>query len=356
MRKIGILTLQYALNYGGQLQCYALKEVLRKQGHDAVIIDRIPDAHGKKYVLKRAFAHPLTQKEFAGMRCHELRPMSKPVYSSAGLARLLRNYDACIVGSDQVWRKAVFSVNGDYFFQHLEIPSLKKIAYAASLGVSEWEYDSGETGAISKALSSFKAVSVREQDGVNLLRDHCGIHAQWVLDPTILADSAIYTPLIKKSKMDGSGKLVTYILDWTEEKKQIVQDFQHKIGKSRIDINPVVRQHQSLLNRVLHTGVTTYDWVKLISTADFVITDSFHGTAFSIIFNKQFYTIGNPERGMARFISLLDMLGLSKRLVTTSNIEGMMNIDYTEPNQILQKKRKESLAFLLQNLASEISN
>lgn len=350
MKKIGILTLQYALNYGGQLQCYALKEVLRKQGHDAVIIDRIPDAHGKKYVLKRAFAHPLTQKEFAGMRCHELRPMSKPVYSSEGLARLLRNYDACIVGSDQVWRKAVFSVNGDYFFQHLEMPSLKKIAYAASLGVSEWEYDSGETEAISKALSSFKAVSVREQDGVNLLRDHCGIHAQWVLDPTILADSAIYTPLIKKSKMDGNGKLVTYILDWTEEKKQIVQDIQQKIGKSRIDINPVVRKHQSLLNRVLHTGVTTYDWVKLISTADFVITDSFHGTAFSIIFNKQFYTIGNPERGMARFISILSLFGLQDRLIIQPISLNYEDIDYSSVNKKISHEREESMRFLINSL------
>lgn len=350
MKKIGILTLQYALNYGGQLQCYALKEVLRQQGYDAVIIDRIPDAHGKKYVLKRAFAHPLTQKEFAGMRCHELRPMSKPVYSSEGLARLLRNYDACIVGSDQVWRKAVFSVNGDYFFQHLEMPSLKKIAYAASLGVSEWEYDSGETEAISKALSSFKAISVREQDGVNLLRDHCGIHAQWVLDPTILADSAIYAPLINKSKMDGSGKLVTYILDWTEEKKQIVQDIHQKIGKPRFDINPVVRQHKTLLNRVLHTGVTTYDWVKLISTADFVVTDSFHGTAFSIIFNKQFYTIGNPERGMARFISILSLFGLQDRLIIQPNSLNYEDIDYSSVNKKISHEREESMWFLINSL------
>lgn len=349
-KKIGILTLQYALNYGGQLQCYALKEVLRQQGYDAVIVDRIPDAHGKKYVLKRALAHPFTQKEFAGMRRHELRPMSKPVYNSEGLACLLQNYDACIVGSDQVWRKAVFSVNGDYFFQHINIPSLNKIAYAASLGVSYWEYDSKETEVISKALSQFKAVSVREQDGVNLLQDHCSISAQWVLDPTMLADSSIYTPLLKKSNLDGSGKLVTYILDWTEEKKQMVQDIQQKIGKSRIDINPVVRQHQSLFGRVLHTGVTTYDWVKLINTADYVVTDSFHGTAFSIIFNRPFLTVGNPERGMARFTSLLGMLGLSDRLITSSGVNVIKNIDYTVPNQILHKKRKESLAFLIQNL------
>lgn len=349
MKKIGILTLQYALNYGGVLQCYALKEVLKRQGYDAVIIDRIPDGFGLWYVIKRALIHPFTQKEFRGIRKVELKPISKPIFSSKGLENILKSYDACIVGSDQVWRKAVFSVNGDYFFQNVNIPNVNKIAYAASMGISEWEYTPDETKKIASALSRFKAISVREEDGVKVLRDNCQVSARWVIDPTMLASSEIYEPLIAKSNKDANGKIVTYILDWTENKIKTINVIKARIGKSCYDINPQIKKRKSIWNRFVHEGVTVYDWVKLLATADFVITDSFHGTVFSIIYNKPFYTIGNPERGMARFTSLLGMFNLKDRLVSSSNLR-FINIDYSKVNEILKQKRNEHLMFLNHNI------
>lgn len=349
MKKIGILTLQYGLNYGGVLQCYALKEVLRNLGYDAVIIDRIPDGFGFPYVLKRAFVHPFTQKEYAGFRRNKLKPISKPIHSSEGLKALLKGFDACIVGSDQVWRKAVFSVNGDYFLQHIDLPKLNKLSYAASMGVSEWEYTPEETRVITSALSRFKAISVREKDAVELLREHCGLSSEFVLDPTLLATTQIYDPLLKKSKKDGNGSIVTYILDWTGNKKSIVEGIEKMMGKTSIDINPSVKKRQNLLQRITHKGVTVYDWVRLIATADYVITDSFHGTVFSIIFNKQFTTIGNPERGMVRFTSLLGLFGLNNRLVTDIPKQ-QIEIDYTHTNDVLNQMREESNSFLVMNL------
>lgn len=350
MKKIGILTLQYGLNYGGVLQCYALKEFLRKQRYEAVIIDRIPDGFGVSYVLKRALVHPFTQKEYAGFRRNELKPISRSVYSSKELTTLLKGYDACVVGSDQVWRKAVFSVNGDYFLQHIDLPQLNKVSYAASMGVSEWEYTPEETREITSALSRFKAISVREKDGVDLLYNNCGLSSEFVLDPTLLATPKIYEPLLKKSKKDGNGNIVTYILDWTGNKKSIVEDFEDRMGKTSIDINPRVKKRQNLFQRIMHKGFTVYDWVRLIATADYVITDSFHGTVFSIIFNKQFTTIGNPERGMARFTSILGLFGLTDRLVTDVTEKQQKKIDYTHTNGVLRQMREKCKFFLVRNL------
>ncbi len=349
MKNIGILTLQYALNYGGLLQCYALKETLKGMGYNPVIIDRIPDGFGLKYVFKRTFVHPFTQKNYAGMRRCELRPMSKPVYSSKDLEELLKDFDACVVGSDQVWRKGIFSVAGDYFFQNVNIPNVIKIAYAASLGVSEWEYDKKETEEISDALAKFKAISVREADGIDMLKNHCHVFAKNVLDPTLLADVDIYKPLIEKSKKSGRGKIVTYILDWTDEKRKIVEQIESLLDKNSLDINPVENKNSTLYGRLFKDGVTVYDWVKLVSTADYVITDSFHGTVFSIIFGRPFTTIGNIERGMARFTSLLGMFGLQNRLVL-GPVNDNLAIDYSRTNEILALKRKESLAFLTESL------
>lgn len=345
MKRVGILTLQYALNYGGVLQCYALKEVLKALGYDVVIIDRIPNGFGYKYVLKRALIHPFTQKEYAGIRKNELRPISRPALTSKDMENILKHYDACIVGSDQVWRKGVFSVGGDYFFQNVNIPTVDKIAYAASLGVSEWEYTSDETEEIASALSRFKAVSVREEDGVQLLKDNCHISAEWVLDPTLLVKPVLYHSLIAKSNKDAKGRLLTYILDWTDEKAMTICELKERIGLPSFDILPQKKKRGTLFRRLIHKGVSVYDWVRLFSTADYVITDSFHGTIFSILFNKQFYTIGNPERGMARFTSLLKMFGLSNRLIIKS-IPKVERIDFSKTNTILEQRRDYCLHFL----------
>lgn len=350
-KKVGILTLHYGLNYGGVLQTYATKETLRQLGFEPIIIDRIPEVFGRGYPLRRSLAHPFTQRAFYLFRKHELQPISRPVFTSNELSDLLsEDFYGIVIGSDQVWRKAVFSVDGDYYMIHQQDLPIKKVAYAASTGIATWEYDEQETKAIASALKTFAGISVREEDSVPMIKEHCGVDVLSILDPTLLANPKIYAPLCKKARLSGSGKLVTYILDWTEDKQRIIDQVCSATGLDVQHILPKEKKRKGLFSRIVNQDPSVYDWVNQIATADFVVTDSFHGTAFSLIFNKQFVVIGNVARGMARFTSLLGQFDLAERLVIDQLPDISIEIDYQSVNKILNEKRNIGINFLRNSL------
>lgn len=346
-KKVGVLTLHYGLNYGGVLQTYATMQILRALGYSPVIIDRLPDSFSRNYPLRRRFAHPITQRAFYLFRKNELQPITRPVFTSDELSELLsKDFHAVIVGSDQVWRKEVFPVNGDYYMINQQNLPIKKIAFAASTGVGYWQYDAQETEAIATALSKFSGISVREAESVPLFKEHCGIDVKNILDPTLIASPEIYKPLCKKSKLSGKGKLVTYMLDWTDEKHQLANDAAKCLGIDIQHILPIEKKKKGLFSRIINQDVSVYDWVNQIATADFVVTDSFHGMAFSIIFNKQFVVIGNPNRGMARFTSLINHFGITERLTQNTLPDISQSIDYNQVNFIHNELRKDGINFL----------
>lgn len=350
-RKIGILTLHYGLNYGGVLQTYATKETLKRLGYDPIIIDRIPASFGRNYPLRRRWAHPFTQRAFYLFRKHELQPISRPIFTSQELTDFLADgFYGVVIGSDQVWRKAVFSVDGDYYMIHQQQLPLKKVAYAASTGVATWEYTERETREIASALKKFSGISVREEESIPMLKEHCGVELCSILDPTLLADPHIYDPLLKKARITGKGKLVTYILDWTADKQRIIEQAGTATGLKVQHILPQDNKRKGLWSRIVNQDPAVYDWVNQIATADFVVTDSFHGTAFSLIFNKQFVVIGNVARGMARFTSLLRQFGLTDRLITDRLPDLSKIIDYRLVNEILDGKRNIGINFLKNHL------
>lgn len=350
-KKVGILTLHYGLNYGGVLQTYATKETLKHLGFEPIIIDRIPEVFGRNYPLRRKLAHPFTQRAFYLFRKHELQPISRPVFTSDELSSLLsEGFYAIVIGSDQVWRKAVFSVDGDYYMIHQQHLPLKKVAYAASTGIATWEYDERETKEIASALKTFTGISVREEESVPMIKEHCGVNVSSILDPTLLANPKIYEPLCKKAKLSGSGKLVTYILDWTEDKQRIIDQVSSATGLEVQHILSKEKKRKGIFSRIVNQDPSVYDWVNQIATADYVVTDSFHGTAFSIIFNKQFLAIGNKARGLSRFTSLLNKLDLSERLIIDSLNIKMLKIDYDKVNTMIQNYRIEGMNFIKSNL------
>ncbi len=350
-KKVGILTLHYGLNYGGVLQTYATKETLKQLGFEPIIIDRIPEAFGRNYPMRRRWVHPFTQRAFYLFRKHELQPISRPVFTSQELLDLLvEGFYGIVIGSDQVWRKAVFSVDGDYYMIHQQQLPIKKVAYAASTGVATWEYDEQETREIAAALKTFTGISVREEESVHIVREHCGVEVRSILDPTLLADPQIYEPLRKKAKLSGTGKLITYILDWTADKQRIIEQACTVTGLEVQHILPKEKKRKGILSRIVNQDPCVYDWVNQIATADFVVTDSFHGTAFSLIFNKQFVTIGNAARGMARFTSLLNQFGIVERLTINTLPDIKQDIDYCKVNDIMRTKREEGINFLKDNL------
>ena len=350
-KKVGILTLHYGINYGGVLQTYATKETLKQLGYDPVILDRLPNTFSRKYPLTRKYAHPFTQRAFYLFRKHELQPISRPVFTSDELTALLKeDYYGIVIGSDQVWRKEVFSVDGDYYMIHQQDLPIRKVAYSASTGVAHWQYDEKETQQIKQALSKFDGLSVREAESVPVFKEHCGLDVKNILDPTLLAAPEIYTPLCKKAKLSGKGKLVTYMLDWTPEKLRIVRETAKQTGLEVQHILPIVNKRKGLLSRVMYQDPSVYDWVNQIATADFVVTDSFHGMAFSIIFHKQFVVIGNPDRGMARFTSLLNHFDITQRLTQCDIPDISTPIDYVKVNKVLKELRTEGVNFLKNNL------
>lgn len=365
--KIGILTLPIAENYGGILQSVALYRYLYNQGHDVVLIYKdsyqipwkrflknallkVPFHNFKdiktnyqlqmEYKERKKFHRPFIEKEIFNI--------SEDLYTKQDLENFAEkeNFDAVIVGSDQVWRKAYINDKyyKSYFLDFIDGNKTKKIAYAASFGKDYWE-GKDDLEDISKLLQDFTAVSTREKSGIDICKNSFGFdNAKHVLDPTMLMTKEFYKNEIL-SKYDISeapkGGLLTYVLDEEDEKKEIIN-----FVKENLKINKI--HHLKGFN----TSKTTYsvpEWLASFANADFVVTDSFHGMVFSIIFEKDFMVIGNEDRGLDRFISLLSLLGLEDRLVLNKsqiNKENLEKIDFLKVKEILDEERKISVEFL----------
>lgn len=375
--KIGILTLPITENYGGILQAVALSQYLAQEGHDVTLIYKIKSRPlWKEYIrkiLKIIPGHNLlnvkktkkSYKEWEKRRDLHLPFIHKEI---PNISPTLKNtqdlscyvigqaFDAVIVGSDQVWRKAYINDNyyKSYFLDFIPLKShIKKIAYAASFGKNYWE-GTNDSMEINTLLSDFTAISVREDSGVNICKKTFDIdHVQHVIDPTLLMSKDFYLNLISKYDHSNinSNQLVTYVLDESDMKKEIIQYFQ-KLQPTEEDITHL---------RGFNKKNITYsipEWLYAISQAEFVITDSFHGMVFAIIFEKQFIVIGNEDRGLERFTSLLKKLHLEERLLTQAidlhKLSSIQPINYELTTQILQKEKESSKTFIHSSISQDV--
>lgn len=365
--KIAILTIPPRMNFGGILQMYALQKVLESKGHEVVILDK---PHKRKLSLGRSFlayskrfiykfflrkktrifeehyfnkTYPIVSKNIKQFVDEHLHlKIVKNLYEIKS-----SDFDAFVVGSDQIWRK---QYNRDiknsflYFARHWNV---KRYAYAASFGIDEWDYSKKETEICSNLLKKFDFVSVREISGEKLCEKYLDVHACLALDPTLLLTSEDYLRLVKKESVDKyKGCLVCYILDDNENKKRLVQKVSEALKIRTLYINAKWNTDAPVSERIQPSVEL---WLAAFAGADFVVTDSFHGTVFSIIFEKNFFTITNASRGLARMKSLLSVFGLSDRLV--ENAENL-NFAQTKANyDLFEQKRNESL-----NLVERIAN
>lgn len=339
--KISILTQPLGHNYGGLLQAYALQRYLKKIGCDVETLDRRAQpskgALAKRYVInviKLLFGR-ITSIPTAGRQAKALmnlaefrnkRLVMSPTITSENDLRdyyRTRNFDAFLVGSDQVWRPRYSpSILNFYldFLNDIKSPA-KRIAYAASFGVDSWEYSSELTEKCKTLAQQFDVISVRESAAVDLCMEKLGVSAQCVVDPTLLLEPADYEPLIKGCGENVNADCVlSYVLDPALEKRSIADSVGSLLGVKVFSIKP---EHSVAQVRVKDLGTCRFpsveSWLQAFRDASFVVTDSFHGTVFSIQFNKPFIAVGNSTRGMARFESLLSQFGLTERLVDSSN-------------------------------------
>lgn len=378
--KIAIMTLPLGLNYGGMMQAWALQKVLKEAGHRPVTIDRRPDrGHDRGVFHKtarlgyRAFQKVLgrrkgpirPERELANMLEHSHSFMaqhlnlSEPLNSTERLREHFQNerYDAVIVGSDQTWRIDYSSNIGNFFLDFLQDCKIRRIAYAASFGVSNWCYNAEQTQLVSSLARQFDAISVREKSGVALCADHLDVRATRVLDPTLLIDPRAYQDLCTVSEESASQPVFAYMLDQSAWKNGVVEAARQKLELPQIG-NQVATYPLSSAKAALGNFVLPpiEDWIRQFIEAEFVVTDSFHGTIFSIMFRKRFVSLANPSRGLARFTSILEDIDLLDRLVTENDSKSATTvlereINYSRVSEKLQQLRAESFAFLTQALS-----
>lgn len=379
--KIGILTQPLHSNYGGLLQNYALQQTLVRAGHEVETIDWGGGSgfRAMLYRMKVQVLHTLLPNRYPLLKYmpndkeksiiqrnthHFINTYinhTETIHSYEGFVSQAAKgkYDAYVVGSDQCWRPCYNAFLPSMFLDFVQDKQVKRIAYAASFGTDKWEFTPQQTAVCVPLAKKFDMVSVREDSGVKLCKEHLGVDAVHVLDPTMLLTKEEYIQLIEKEKEPKSnGTLFNYILDPDAKKSVFIQKVAKAKGLKAFQVLPKcqteTRTKEDVKNRIgdcVFPGVTT--WLRAFMDADMTIVDSFHGMVFSIIFNKPFWAIGNVSRGMSRFISLLKMFHLEDRLLDADNLDDVdfsKPIDWTMVNGILEEKRRECKKLLLTNL------
>lgn len=365
--KIAILTVPFNNNYGGFLQAFALKKVLKDMGHDVEFLMRRryrPSrfARFKNFIKwmtgRTSYCSYLTDyhiykisKNTRQFVRQYLSPLTKSCYTSTSFKKLMDNYqaDVYIAGSDQCWRYKFASwYIDDYFYKQLLGTGKKRISYAASFGVDYLEFDEAMLMSCQKCLKEFSAISVREASGIDLLEQYFKLpkgEAIEVLDPTMLLSIDVYKELIKKYGITDNNYLFTYILDEDIEKEEVINLIKQELRLDRINQKAQTGNIMSL--QVIEPVEL---WLSRIYHSSFVVTDSYHGMVFSILFKKPFVVYGNATRGKTRFKSVLSKFGLEDRYIENRKELDvkLINkiIDWNKIHDSLQHKRDESLEFL----------
>lgn len=356
--KIGLLNLPLDNNYGGNLQRYALIKTLEQLGHTVTYLlcksnichiagyKMIPryirritkklfiDSETEIFIEKNKYLQRIQNNIIAEQFVQNHFHCSTDIYNKEELLSyiLSSDFDGIVVGSDQVWRKKIAHEYGldTYFLDFLDsdLP-IKRIAFSASLGTEENELTEDEIKRIGIFYAKFNASSVREISGKRLLESYGWNkpNAEVLLDPTFLLTKEEYITLRRTYETQPSeGDLFCYILDKTNYKMDVIS----KEAKKR-NLNPFFASIEN------STNFSIYQWLRSFEEAKFVVTDSFHGVVFSIIFNKPFHLIRNPLRGNTRFDSLFQILDI---------VENAKDLNWDAITKQVKYQQEKSIHFL----------
>lgn len=344
--KIGILSLMLGRNYGGILQQYALKTYLESQGNQVVILNRQPDESNFLKRIVRMILKAAGVKRFnqAPRQEPNLRPFIQREFRVSTLASSSRsfkqlckteNLDAIVYGSDQVWRREFEIHYGLDYFGVSTPATIKQVAYAPSFGLDAWEYTSQETDRITQSLARFAAISSREESGVNLIKKYLHHDASLVCDPTMLLTAEDYSKIASKP-LQSKPYCFVY---WLGDKESM---------NEAVSKCPMVKDLEviSINLRADYPLPSIEDWLSYIANAAYIITDSFHGTVFSLLFHKQFYIHCNKSGGFSRLETLLKRVGAESKLNNP-----MEDVNYSTVNTRIDDFRNQSQTFLKQALS-----
>lgn len=372
--KIGILTLPLHTNYGGILQSWALQTILERMGHEVKVLSR-----DKKYkltpffwlvrvpsrIIRRMFEKKvgILNEVYYNKVQEQIRVNIEPTINQyvhrdkRYLDKISeKDYDCFVVGSDQIWRpkyikSTLKSTIENAFLGFAKSWNVKRISYAASFGTDEWEYTQEQTKTVSGLIQKFDAVSVREKSGQDLCINYMNVNAEHVLDPTMLLTKEDYVSAFNiEQEPKSKGSLMVYILDLSEEKKKLVEWVSKDKGLLSFTVGARISDSNAPIEDRIQPKLQR--WLRGFYDAEFIVTDSFHACVFSILFGKPFIAIGNTERGLSRFESLLGLFDLHKNLISDVS-QYDSSKDYSIPFSVYQKLsqwREKSMAYLMNNL------
>lgn len=353
-RKAGILTFHNANNYGAALQAYALQTTLKSIAPDSdiEIIDYtcngVQGQRSLKRVIKKqgfvsAVLHfPFTKKRIKKIDgfCRRYMKLSRKVHSREELKTLAGEYDIIISGSDQIWNRS-WNGNDDVYLQDFHDHNKKKASYAASFGIKELPQDWKDD--YKKYLSSFSYVSVREESGRKIMKNDFDIDAGVHIDPTLLLTAEQWNKVASKNTMTKP-----YVLVYMVPYQKSVIEYARKIAAERGLDFVVVCKSLKKTGGIFKGGAGVEEIVSLFRDAQCVVTNSFHGTAFSVIYNKELAVeLKNPRGYNLRSKNLLCECGLLDDCVGEE--EGIIELprpDAAQTEKLLAEKRKASYKYL----------
>lgn len=371
MKKASILSFQFADNFGGVLQVFALSETLKKMNLDVEIIDFRPKTLIEPYTLRLNFFDSLkirglrrTIREyikrivffkknykriqnFNAFRRDYLNLSHNEYSNSKEIINTQEKFDYYFVGSDQVWNPKFFKNTGHtYFLDYADSKGIK-IAYAASIAESIEDEDKL---IFERELKNFDFISVREKSGKRIISQLTDKAITVTLDPTLLLTKDEWSTLI-----NSDNNFDRYILVYDLVKDDRIITLANIIAKE-LNCKIVTYSNGKGYDNWYFSFVThnPTDFINLYKEAEFVLTSSFHGTAFALIFEKQFYTIPHPTRG-SRMIDLLCSLNLEDRLINTTDLshDNISQIDYEAVNSQLNSMKEQSIQFIKHSISSE---
>lgn len=360
--KIGIMTFHRANNFGAVLQAYALQESIISLGTECEIIDYRNPMMEKQYGIKtfkgyKSLKHFIllklyssqrekTIKSFKKFRDEYLKLSSKIYTDSKELETCIGYYDKFISGSDQVWNYTFLGFDKNYLFDFIPYKD-KKYSYAASFGVAD--IPDGYVSEYKRLLLDYSFLSVRETQGCDIIKKICGIHAERHIDPVFLL-----TPKSWSERMKCSFKhkkyIFVFIYEITPSTIKFIEDLYNKT-RYRIFITGKIKK--KILNAPYKCiyGISPKEYVNYIKNAQYIVTDSFHGAAFSILFNKEFFVelLVNMSYVNSRIENILDMMNLNNRIINASSeVDKLLEnkVDWDSVNKIINTQRQKALTYL----------
>ncbi|MDR2648209.1 MAG: polysaccharide pyruvyl transferase family protein [Clostridiales bacterium] len=350
-----VLDFGWGMNYGSLLNGYATRSILKNLGYSVLHIQK-PGAKEDDWEINGTHNYDFALRHY--------RDDISPFLPLSRMSELNNLCDMFIAGSDQIFNPYFSGSWAGYSFYLDFVDNSKKLAsFGTSFGTSfgsNYNNSRDKTNKIARLLRNFNALSVREQASATILRDTYGVEAQVVAEPVFLLDIEKWRKLAEHSALDvfagDEPYMLTYILDPTPEKRAAIEYYSGLTGLTAINIldgrsDLWVQNNEKLNLPNTPSGVIAEDFLKGFINASFVLTDSFHGMAFSVVFKKKFISITNRKRGFDRFGDVLGEFGLLHRYTTEEkNIPHseklLEDIDFSKVEEVIKSKRDSSIEWL----------